>query len=164
LSEHRYQCEAEKDVPGRKHHVLPGTVADLRKQILNCEHRLPPPVKRHTAETLNPLCGQNHIGSSEGLPMSPMTSATRIKAWPCIAFRTRMVDSYSRTTGAARAGRCESITLATRRLDGTVQQRFVRLKKWSSSPKPRERPGASIPQLHAANPVCRYSRSVRKFW
>jgi hypothetical protein len=65
LSEHRYQCEAEKDVPGRKHHVLPATVADLRKQILNCEHRLPPPVKRHTAETLNPLCGQNHIGSSE---------------------------------------------------------------------------------------------------
>jgi hypothetical protein len=41
VTQHWYERDAEKDVSGRKHHILPGTVADLRKQMLNCVHRLP---------------------------------------------------------------------------------------------------------------------------
>lgn len=42
LTKHRYQREAKEDVAGRKDYVLPVTVADLRKQILNQVHRRPP--------------------------------------------------------------------------------------------------------------------------
>jgi hypothetical protein len=48
VTEHWYERDAEKDVSGRKHHILPGTVADLQKQMLNCVHRLPavePPLR-----------------------------------------------------------------------------------------------------------------------
>jgi hypothetical protein len=42
MTQHWYERDAGKDVSGRKHHVLPSTVVDLRKQMLNCVHRLPP--------------------------------------------------------------------------------------------------------------------------
>jgi len=42
LTEHRYERDAEKDVFGRKRHILPATVADLQKQMLNCWHCIPP--------------------------------------------------------------------------------------------------------------------------
>ncbi len=47
LAEHWYQRKAEKDVSDRQRHVLPATVADLRKQILNCEHCLPRLARPH---------------------------------------------------------------------------------------------------------------------
>jgi hypothetical protein len=40
-TKHRYQRNAEKDVSGRKRHILPTAGADLRKQMLDRVHRLP---------------------------------------------------------------------------------------------------------------------------
>jgi hypothetical protein len=42
LTEHWYERDAEKDVSGRERQILPRTVADLRKQMLNGVHRFPP--------------------------------------------------------------------------------------------------------------------------
>jgi hypothetical protein len=61
LTEHRYQRNAEKDVSGRKRHILPGTVADLQKQMLHRVHRLPS-IERHAAEASNPASWPNRIG------------------------------------------------------------------------------------------------------
>jgi hypothetical protein len=41
LTEHGYQRKAKEDVSGRKHQILPTTIADLRKQMLDRVHLLP---------------------------------------------------------------------------------------------------------------------------
>ena len=67
LTEHRYQREAKEDVAGRKHYVLPVTVADLRKQILNQVHRRPPTSVERCTGNVKPALWPNQIGSSAGI-------------------------------------------------------------------------------------------------
>jgi hypothetical protein len=78
LTKHRYQRNAEKDVSGRKRHILPTAGADLRKQMSNRVHRFPS-VERRAAEALNPLLGQiaSAVGFLREQGMTGMTSRPR---------------------------------------------------------------------------------------
>jgi hypothetical protein len=57
------------------------TVAELRQQILNCEHRLFSPVERDAAETIEPALWPNHIRSSPDTISLEELLTTRGRNW-----------------------------------------------------------------------------------